>query len=405
VDQPTEVLGTRIGKESGLLKVGVIAETVNLIALGVLNFAGPALLETVRFGSYARSFGVAFLALGIVDSPMALALLVKHTGANVRRAMVRKTGLSLCLALPIGALTLGSGQALISSLCLCLVHSLGSSAISLAYRNARAGLVVYWYVSVLTVMLGSMFAGSQFGWTAPTIILVQSVVLFFIGAGLIIPLVRFTRRASFQERPVLTPALGVPTYITGPLQWVLVLIAGAAYGSAQAATVKVGSAFMNLPLAAIPLSGQLLLAHTHQTSQESATGVRSRIVLVAGAGILISIAVFIFRDFIFEILDLRGGTDTKKLLPFLLAGGVGLAVFSTSWPSTSSELLNRAQARAGLMAFAVAALIVIGGMFAGPGVSLIALTCLYIVAGFVAYLLTFMKRGDDVAPRRRLIDQ
>ena len=395
MDQPIEILGPRIGKEGGLLKVGIIAETVNLISLGILNFAGPALLETARYGSYARSFGVAFLALGIVDSPMALALLVKHTGANVLRAIVRKSVLSLCLALPIGLLALGSGEALISSLCLCLAHSLGSSAISLAYRNARAGLVVCWYVSVLAVILGAMVAGAIFGWTAPTIVLVQATVLLSVGGGLIIPLLRLTARTSFEERQVLTPALGVPTYITGPLQWVLVLIAGAAYGSVQAATVKVGSAFMNLPLAAIPLSGQLLLAHTHQTSRRSAIAIRSRIALVAIAAILISVVVFLFRDFIFDVLDLSGGMAIKTLLPFLLIGGVGLAVFSTSWPSTSSELLSRVQTRVTLTGFGFAALFVIGGVFIGPAEGLMALTSLYLVAGFVAYLLTFAKQSTN----------
>jgi hypothetical protein len=389
VDQPAEALNPRIGRGSRLLKVGVVAETVNLISLVILNFAGPALLDTARFGSYARSVGVAFLALGLVDSPLALGLLVKHTGAGVLRATYRKTLISVSVALPLGVLALDSTGALVASLCLCLAHSLGSSSISLGYRNARPELVISWYATVLLVLVTTIYAGSVLSWTAPEIVLVQSALLFAVGAVLLAFLIKLTAVTPFTERRVSAPILGMATYITGPLQWVLVLIAGAVFGSVEAAFVKVGSALMNLPLASVPLSGQLLLAHAHHSATKSGAAVRKRIGAVAAASVLIAVVVWLGRDVVFEILDLRSGETTKQLLPFLLLGGVGLAVFSTSWPITSSELLSSMQARIVLIFFAAGSLLVVSTVFVGPTQGLLGLMVLYVTAGVAAYLLTW----------------
>jgi hypothetical protein len=394
IDQPAEALTTTIGRRTRLLKVGVVAETVNMISLGILNFAGPALLGTARYGSYARSFGVAFLALGLVDSPLALSLLVKHTGSGVLRATYRKSLASLLFAFPLGLLALESAGGLIASLCVCLAHSLGSSSISLAYRNTRPELVIGWYVAVLVMLLGPIYAGSRLAWTVPAILIVQSALLFVVGLVLLAFLVRLTARTPFVERQISTPALGIATYISGPLPWVLVLVAGALYGSVEAAWVKVGSALMSIPLASVPISGQLLLAHAHHSLRRTGAAVRGRIVFVAAAALVISIGVFVFRDLIFDILDLRRGADTKDLLPFLLAGGIGLAVFSTSWPSISSGILTQAQSRTALMLFGVASLIVIFAGFIAPAKGLLALMALYLLAGMASYATTFLRKDE-----------
>jgi lipid-A-disaccharide synthase-like uncharacterized protein len=383
---------------SRVLRIGIVAELVNLLTLAILNFAGPALLDTERFGLYVRVFGVAFLALGLVDSPLALSLLVRHKGDKVTLAALKKSAISVAVAIPLGLLTLGFGPSFWASVCLCFAHTFGSSSISLNYRNGKPGFVILWYLTVLGALMSTIYAATRFDWQAPTIVFAQSAILFVVAITLLTYALAMTRDRPFEERSVSTSSLGVAAYIGGPLQWLLVLSVGALFGSIAAANVKVGISLMNLPLASVPLSGQLLLAHAQQFSEITAAAIRKRIGIVAVLSSTVSAVVFLAKDLIFNILDLVGGKTVEGLIGFVLIGGVGLAVFSTTWPTIAARLISPSQSKALLVLFVGGSMAVLGLTLVGAFAGLVSLIALYIAAGSIAFVISLVSGKEALSP-------
>jgi hypothetical protein len=368
---------------SNVFRIGALAEVVNLAGLAVLNFAGPAALGTAPFGLYSRSVGVTFLVLGVIDSPLALSLITRPS-ETLTVTLLKKSTLSIVMTIVLGAVALDEPSAIVASIALTLAHSVGTSIVGLAYRKQRPGIVAFWFATATTVLLMCLVLGGRNGWSPPLIIYVQSGILLILASSVLAHVLGMQEPIRHRVSEVRSTALGLASYLSGPLQWLLVLLVGKWLGNVEAAHVKVGTVLISLPLAAVPLSGPLLLATASMSGQEFR--LRTRLAFVSAGGSVVATAALILRDWIFDVLQLHRGQTLMEIMPMLLLAGVGLAILSTSWPSLAAQLLPSNVTKRVMAGAAIAVGVLAGAPLWGTRATLMGLSTFYIVGGLLCLL-------------------